>query len=149
MQLANRATSTSSAWVLVRQGKKKMLLGKRSRKVSNGGQWGLFGGTVDENEDPAKGAARELKEETGLRVKPNRLKLLWRGKHPGDKRHSYYFLWDMGKKNDRVKINWETDKTGWFSVKGAKNIKNKHFSLADLVKKLKAKGFSGWLGKDN
>ena len=135
--MAAKATARSSAWVLVKVGK-KMLLGKRSREVANAGQWGLFGGSIEEGEDPKEGALRELEEEAGLSAKKGELKLLWRGKHPSDdKKHSYFYGWDAkGKVRDKVRINWETEEFGWFSRKDVDKL-DKHFSLEDLARNWK------------
>lgn len=38
-------------------------------------KWGLPGGHLDDDEDPASGAARELAEETGVHLPPERLAL--------------------------------------------------------------------------
>ena len=43
----------------------KILLVKRSLKVSNPGKWALPGGYLDRDENTSEGALRELKEETG------------------------------------------------------------------------------------
>ena len=137
MQIASRATARSSAWVIVKDKKGRILLGKRSKKVGNSGEWGLFGGSVDGEEDPAKGAARELEEETGLKVSPKKLKKLWRNPHPSDdKKHSHYFFYDMRKKG-KVKTNWETEKYRWFTKRGIKKLDDQHFTVKDLIGKLK------------
>ena len=129
MQIASKMSRiASSAWVLVTVDG-KWLLGKRSREVGNSGQWGLFGGSIEPGEDPAKGAARELFEETGIRTKPDKLTHIGRKAHPSDdKKHSYYFLLSA-KKAPEVKINWETEKAKWFSRKDAGRIGDKHFTL--------------------
>lgn len=41
-----------------------LLIQRRNEPFRN--QWALPGGFLDENEDPAKGVARELEEETGI-----------------------------------------------------------------------------------
>ena len=139
IQIAGKAMSRSSAWVIVIDSENRILLGKRSQKVSNGGQWGLFGGTIDDGENPANGAARELHEEIGLRAKPRKLRFLWRNEHPGDKRHSYYYRLNMnGKGRPKVKINWETEKAKWFSLKDARKLSSKHFTLVDMLNKAEA-----------
>jgi ADP-ribose pyrophosphatase YjhB (NUDIX family) len=55
--------------VLLRKGEK--VLGSSRRDNHN--DWGLPGGKLDPGEDPRVGAARELFEETGIRVKPEDL----------------------------------------------------------------------------
>jgi 8-oxo-dGTP pyrophosphatase MutT (NUDIX family) len=34
-------------------------------------KWGSFGGSINDNEEPVQGAAREINEELGIDVKPN------------------------------------------------------------------------------
>jgi 8-oxo-dGTP diphosphatase len=46
------------------------------------GRWGLPGGGLHKNEDPARGAARELLEETGIEVNATDLQFLFSGKSP-------------------------------------------------------------------
>lgn len=43
-------------------------------------QWGLPGGGLHKNEDPTAGALRELREETGVKLKADQLKFLYKGK---------------------------------------------------------------------
>ncbi len=52
---------------LVLQGD-KILLVRRSGKLSEGGKWGLPGGFVDRDETIKEAAAREIMEETGYTV---------------------------------------------------------------------------------
>jgi 8-oxo-dGTP diphosphatase len=54
---------------LVVDGQGRLLLQRRS----DTGTWGLPGGTVDPGEPPARTVAREVHEETGLVVRPERL----------------------------------------------------------------------------
>lgn len=62
------------AAVALLQGDALYLL-RRSGK-HNIGKWEIPGGKVDPGETPIQGACRELLEETGLQLDPNRLKLL-------------------------------------------------------------------------
>ncbi|MEO8784767.1 MAG: NUDIX hydrolase [Candidatus Saccharimonadales bacterium] len=43
-------------------------------------QWGLPGGGLHAKEEPVAGALRELKEETSLKLNPDQLKFLYKGK---------------------------------------------------------------------
>ena len=55
------------AWVVIHcPATRSFLFGKRSGQVNKPHLWNLFGGHVDESENPEQGALRELKEETGL-----------------------------------------------------------------------------------
>ena len=61
------------ASVVVRDGE-AVLLGKRDVDPHRG-VWGVPGGNLEHDEHPAAGAARELREETGVRVDPEKLRL--------------------------------------------------------------------------
>lgn len=54
----------------------EVLMFKRSEKKKNfPGFWSIPGGHVDEGEDPLAAAIREVKEETGITVTPDNMKL--------------------------------------------------------------------------
>lgn len=61
------------ASVVVRDGD-EVLLGKRDVEPHRG-LWGVPGGNLEHDEHPAVGVARELREETGVHVDPDRLRL--------------------------------------------------------------------------
>ena len=48
------------------------------------GFWDIPGGFLDEGEDPLDGLRRELKEETGLEVEPERFLGIWMDRYGGD-----------------------------------------------------------------
>ena len=51
----------------------KILLGKRSEKIIEGGKWGLPGGFIGRDETIKGAADREIFEETGYRLKNSAL----------------------------------------------------------------------------
>lgn len=52
----------------------KILLLKRPLNKSQGGKWGLPGGKINNDESKLDAMLREIREETGIIVKPNDLK---------------------------------------------------------------------------
>jgi len=61
---------SQSATVLLLNDRGKLLAVSRGDDATN---WGMPGGWVERGESPAQGAARELWEETGIRVSPEHL----------------------------------------------------------------------------
>jgi 8-oxo-dGTP diphosphatase len=48
------------------------------------GRWDLPGGFLDEGEHPLEGVKRELREETGLEIEPDRFFGIWIDRYGGD-----------------------------------------------------------------
>jgi 8-oxo-dGTP diphosphatase len=61
----------------------RVLLARRSHAPFEG-YWDIPGGFLDEGEDPLDGLRRELKEETGLDVEPERFLGAWVDRYGGD-----------------------------------------------------------------
>lgn len=62
----------------------EVLLQKRDNKlgIANPGQIGIFGGTIEGDEDPRFAAVREAREELELEILPDELKLLFEAELP-------------------------------------------------------------------
>lgn len=56
----------------------KFLIGLRSQKSSNPHTWSVFGGRIEDGENPRGTALRELQEETGFKGFPKQLELLYK-----------------------------------------------------------------------
>ena len=65
--------SSKTAWVILFT-PEKLILGKRSPSTNNPNLWNFFGGHIDDGENAAQAAARELEEEIKLKVNPSELK---------------------------------------------------------------------------
>jgi 8-oxo-dGTP diphosphatase len=61
----------------------RVLLARRAHPPFKG-FWDIPGGFLDEGEDPLDGLRRELKEETGLAVEPERFLGIWIDRYGGD-----------------------------------------------------------------
>lgn len=69
------------AAAIIRDDQGRVLFQRRS----DNGLWGLPGGAIDPGEYPAQAVVREVREETGLKVKPERLIAILGG--PGFRHH--------------------------------------------------------------
>lgn len=111
----------------------KYLLGKRSSKVNNSGQWGLFGGTVDKGESLSTALKRELYEESGLKaVKLRKLFTVVKD----DKQFTFF---EVQVAKPKVVLNKETSKFKFLTIKDAK-LKSLHMSAKVFFRQLKTKG---------
>jgi len=61
----------------------RVLLARRSAAPFQG-FWDVPGGFLEEGEDPLDGVCRELKEETGLEIEPERFFGIWMDRYGGD-----------------------------------------------------------------
>ena len=61
----------------------RVLLARRAEQPFEG-RWDIPGGFLEEGEDPIDGLRRELKEETGLEVEPERFLGVWMDRYGGD-----------------------------------------------------------------
>jgi 8-oxo-dGTP diphosphatase len=61
----------------------RVLLARRAHPPFEG-FWDIPGGFLDEGEDPLDGLCRELREETGLEVEPQRFLGIWMDRYGGD-----------------------------------------------------------------
>lgn len=92
-------------------------------------RWTLTGGQIDKGESNVKALLREVKEETGLKIKV--LKKLWKttkkyGRH--NKKRAKVFLSLISKKaSSKLKLSFEHLKAKWVKPKKAlKKLINRH-----------------------
>lgn len=95
----------------------KILLAKRTKKILEGGKWGLIAGFMDRDEDLFQAVEREIFEETGWRVRDI---TLFRVKHwperPNEDRQNVAFVFSCNAVKKEGKADWESDKIAWFSL---------------------------------
>jgi 8-oxo-dGTP diphosphatase len=65
------ANSVPGVEAVIVDGRGRVLLGRRAFEPA-AGKWDLPGGFLDENEEPIAGLRREVEEETGLEIAPER-----------------------------------------------------------------------------
>ena len=73
VETAPARTDHLVAWALLRRPDGRVLLARRAGVGYGEGLWGLPGGHVEDDESLAAAAARELREEVGVRVRPDDL----------------------------------------------------------------------------
>ncbi|QQG48790.1 MAG: NUDIX hydrolase [archaeon] len=128
------------AGAVVYRGKKVLLL--RRRFPPNEGKWALPGGLVELGEGVEQAVLREVEEETGLRVKLERLLGVSTDIHlDGASRPRYhYILVDYVARalGTRIEPNGESSDSGWFSRAEVKKL-----SMTKGTRKALERFFSG------
>ena len=101
-----------ASMVIIFDDESKVLLLKRSQKVdSYQGMWGFPGGKIEDGESPAEAAAREVLEETSLKVYQKDLVYVFTmTKKPA--KDIMFFL--TTKWRGTPKVDWESDEFKWF-----------------------------------
>lgn len=95
----------------------KLLLVKRSGKISEGGKWSLPSGFMDRDETAAQSVLRELKEETGWEGKVASLFFIKTDPHrPHEDRQnvSFHFLVTPLRKSGDA--DWESTEVSWVPI---------------------------------
>ena len=95
-----------------------ILLGKRlelhqGKPVPYGGYWSIFGGRLNEGENPMCGAVRELEEETEIKVSIKDLRFVTRLVNT-DSEFIFYFT-ELPSLINPV-LNFEHTEYGWFRI---------------------------------
>ena len=117
------------AGILIERKDGKMLFQLRDNnpKIRNRNCWGLFGGGIEPEEEPMEAAIRELKEELGLSIKKEQLKL-WMV-IPFYKKKNYLFKLHLDREISSLKLG-EGAGMGYFTISEMRKKKN-------IVKNLK------------
>ena len=99
--------------------------------------WRLPGGGVKRSETPKIGAKRELKEEVGINIDVNGLKLIKKGVHPFLKYRFWVYELKLDKKPS-ISINrYELADARWISIKNIAN-QPKVYEITQYLYKTKA-----------
>ena len=116
-----------TAWVILFSGA-KILVCRRSDKVSNKGCWNFPGGNLDDGETPIAAAYRELKEETGISditLYPHSVT------SKADK--AFYYFWGNYPINVPLKLNKESDQYYWVDHVGLRHKDKIHRSIGEFL----------------
>lgn len=71
------------------QGRVALQLRSNSSDIANPDKWGLFGGQIEEGEEPSEGAQHEVEEELTCKLISDKLNYLWKRERETEKS---YFL---------------------------------------------------------
>lgn len=99
----------------------KILLVRRNeeKRKKYSADWGNIGGSIELGETSVQGAAREIREETGLNLNPKKLKLLEIKEQPDyhPNIHGIQFIYATSiDEKDKITINNEAEEYRWFDV---------------------------------
>src|SRR3990172_3673354 len=98
----------------------KILLIKRNEEKRRkwGFDWGIVGGCVEPGEFLINAAVREIKEETGIDIKPENLVFAHFKENPSEEEVSgvQFFYASTLEENKNVIINNESDEFRWFEI---------------------------------
>lgn len=88
----------------------RFCIAHRSSKVEQPGTWGTWGGAIDEGEDPASAAQREVAEEAGYSG-PMKMVPLYVFKHESG--FTYYNFLAIVEREFQPRLDWETQGYDW------------------------------------
>ena len=133
-----------SALVVLKRGDEFLLLLRPvGMNIKFPNMWSFPGGGSEKGEEPLQTAIREVYEETGLRVYPQDLKILYQTKDPDDKKNVYFFACEKWEgKIDQNKVKSEHQKSEWVKLSDMKNYKMPPNNL-NLMKRLVNKRLIG------
>lgn len=106
----------------------RILLPKRSEFVEQPHTWGVWGGAIDPNEDPAEAAQREAHEEAGANIHQMIPLYVF---HDAKSGFRYYNFLGLVDKEFTPNLNWETEGYSW--VNFGDWPKPLHFGLKALL----------------
>ena len=133
-----------SALVVLKKGDKFLLLLRPTgSNVKFPNMWSFPGGGSEKGEEPLQTAIREVYEETGLRVYPEDLKLLYQTISSDDDKNVYFFSCEKWSGVlDQHKVSTEHQKAAWVKFSDMKKYKMPPNNL-NLIKKLANKTLVG------
>lgn len=115
----------------------RILLVKRSGSWLESGKWALPGGYLDRNETGAEAAAREIKEETGYRVKKIKLlKIIDSARRRHDNRQNISLIYRAEPAKKVGGFDAEISAIKWFNLSRLPQAVNMAFDHLVIIKSL-------------
>lgn len=103
-----------------------VLLGKRAdfcyitgQKIPYGGYWSIFGGMIEEGEEPSEAAVREVFEETQIPIDAKDIEFL---EKINNKNCEFYFHYYKCNEMLFPVLNKEHTESGWFKIDHLKSL---------------------------
>ena len=103
---------------IIRKNNEVLVLKRSSNRGAHRGKWGLPGGKADLKEMPEETAIRESFEETGIKIRED--KLFFLSKFSKGER-DYYFFWTK-EENPEVIIDEEHEGWDWISLENLESV---------------------------
>lgn len=109
---------------------KRFLISFRSDEVLEPHTWGIWGGKIDDDEDPKIAAMREIHEESGYDGKV----ILIDSYVFEDENFKYYNFIGLVEEEFTPILDWETENYKWMTFEELLELQPKHFGLEALIK---------------
>lgn len=114
---------------------KKILMAKRTKKLLEGGKWGIIGGFVNRDETLEQAIKREVFEETGYKVEyVELLRVIDNPDRPGEDRQNINFVYTCTAVEKIGEKDWESDEVKWFDLDSLPPKESIAFDHFDSIK---------------
>ena len=120
--------------IFIKNKKDEYLIQKRSK--AKGGKYGITSGHTLEGESAEKGAIREIKEEIGIDIVGQELKLIYKTNIDGNLYNLYYLEKDIELKNLKLQKE-EVENVYWYTIDEINKIIQKQEFYLKQIEALK------------